>query len=83
MTRQNTPPAAETPVSQPHSADAAPERSSRFAINSLIHRMTGSRDEPTQEERQEPTMRSPEALLEDQDERDKVEIPAFLRRQAN
>jgi len=79
-----TPPAAEAPVSEaPASADAGPERSSRFAINSLIHRMTGSREEQAQESRQEPTIQTPEASLEDLEDRDKVEIPAFLRRQAN
>jgi len=56
----------------------------RFAINSLIHRMTGGREEPYPE-RQEPSVGSavdPDPV-EDQGERDKADIPAFLRRQAN
>ncbi|MEM9812453.1 MAG: cell division protein FtsZ [Pseudomonadota bacterium] len=55
------------------------EDGSRFAINSLIHRMTGRNEEratpPAGARRQDPT---PPA-----DPRDRAEIPAFLRRQAN
>ena len=60
------------------------ERSGRFAINSLIHKMTGGREEPYPE-RREPSLDSgvdPDPVV-DQEERDKVDIPAFLRRQAN
>jgi len=56
----------------------------RFAINSLIHRMTGGREEPYPE-RKEPSVGSsvdPDPVV-DQGERDKADIPAFLRRQAN
>ncbi len=62
----------------------AEDRSGRFAINSLIHRMTGGREEPYPE-RKEPSVSSavdPDPVV-DQGERDKADIPAFLRRQAN
>ena len=65
--------------------DGAPGSSGRFAINTLIHRMTGGRDEPHPVARTEPVVQaSPDvAPEEDPEERDRVEIPAFLRRQAN
>jgi cell division protein FtsZ len=66
-----------------------------FGINSLINRMTGHvADTPEQRERpapqpvrQQPTMRQPDSAArapepEDRDQ-DRIEIPAFLRRQAN
>ncbi len=62
---------------------AAPE-GGRFAINSLIHRMTGGREE-AYPERKEPSMDNsvdPDPVVEPE-ERDKADIPAFLRRQAN
>ncbi|MHA3976594.1 cell division protein FtsZ [Halovulum sp. GXIMD14794] len=58
------------------------EEQSRFAINNLIHKMTGGRDasgavrRPQQAQAEQP-QRSGEV------ERDPNEIPAFLRRQAN
>ncbi|MFZ5752047.1 MAG: cell division protein FtsZ [Pseudomonadota bacterium] len=74
------------------SAPAAPagERP-RFGFNSLINRMTGHAQEAEpQPQRTAPQMRSqPQtsaAYDEEQDvdpERDRIEIPAFLRRQAN
>jgi len=63
---------------------AAAAEGGRFAINSLIHRMTGGREEPYPE-RKEPSVNSgvdPDPVVEPE-ERDKAEIPAFLRRQAN
>ncbi len=64
---------------------------SRFGINSLINRMTGHGTEgaghqprPT---RQQPPMQAAQAQPQVRDEReeedDQIEIPAFLRRQAN
>ncbi len=55
----------------------------RFGINSLINRMTGQSQEEAR--RQSPTFRS---AYDDEDETDtaeqeRIEIPAFLRRQAN
>ena len=60
------------------------EKGGRFAINSLIHRMTGGREEPFPA-RKEPVVQASPDLEDpvDAEERDRVEIPAFLRRQAN
>jgi len=71
-------------VQKPASTAAAAAEGGRFAINSLIHRMTGGREEPYPE-RREPSVESsvdPDPVVEPE-ERDKAEIPAFLRRQAN
>ncbi|MGB0902789.1 cell division protein FtsZ [Halocynthiibacter sp.] len=88
-------PTAIRPVPQEAPA-AAPEGKQRFGINSLINRMTGhGGEEPTQAK---PVMRAPAAApqprlavqdhnaepAEDSDmEQERIEIPAFLRRQAN
>ncbi|MSU90562.1 cell division protein FtsZ [Rhodobacteraceae bacterium 2CG4] len=69
----------------PRHQPAAPaqEEQGRFAINNLIHRMTG-RDERGAAVRhapQQPAAERPRAAVEP--ERDPNEIPAFLRRQAN
>jgi cell division protein FtsZ len=67
-----------------------PERSSRLTINSLIHKMTGQ----VGREQSALRPRSPEPDLEprpaqiagagyEESERERVDIPAFLRRQAN
>ncbi|WP_112321515.1 cell division protein FtsZ [Oceanibium sediminis] len=77
---RSAPVAAQPTRSRP----AQPEEGGRFAINSLIHRMTGhgSRDERDTAHRQQPPVTSRE---DDQaaEPRDPHEIPAFLRRQAN
>ncbi|NOD74755.1 MULTISPECIES: cell division protein FtsZ [unclassified Ruegeria] len=70
-------------VSQPE-----PEERSRFGFNRLIDRMTGhAADTPAQAPRQQPVLRQSEATAPVQDEadpeQDRIEIPAFLRRQAN
>jgi cell division protein FtsZ len=65
-------------------AEPAAERS-RFGINSLINRMTGHGEaaRPAMQ-RQQPQMNAYEDELENQpQEDDRIEIPAFLRRQAN
>ena len=63
----------------------------RFGINSLINRMTGHAEQtgaperPAPVTRQQPSLRhedAPAAADPDQDQ-DRIEIPAFLRRQAN
>ena len=88
-------PTAIRPVPQ-EAPVAAPEGKQRFGINSLINRMTGhGGEEPTQAK---PVMRAPAAApqprlavqdhnaepAEDSDmEQERIEIPAFLRRQAN
>lgn len=89
------PSAAQRPMSQPMAATrpaqpqavAAQDRP-RFGINSLINRMTGHAADPT--ERTAPQMRptAPQHAAYDDEpetdpEQDRIEIPAFLRRQAN
>jgi len=66
-------------VSEPVSAAEKP----RFGINSLINRMTGHTEEPAPEPRQQPQVQPHAADSESDAEQDRVEIPAFLRRQAN
>ena len=74
----------------PHEAPAPSEDRSRFGINSLINRMTkhghshGSDPRPAPSPRETPRMQSaPEEAPEHDPDLDKIEIPAFLRRQAN
>ncbi|KIT15829.1 cell division protein FtsZ [Jannaschia aquimarina] len=64
---------AETPAEPPRTGDA------RFGISSLINRMTGSAD--TAPQRVEPRAAEPASTVDPDEER--IEIPAFLRRQAN
>ena len=89
---QNTPraqkqvrPDAATPASAP-AADSTGERS-RFGINSLINRMTGhgeTQQPAPRPVRQQPTMQARSEQQEArEEEEDQIEIPAFLRRQAN
>ncbi|MAU51254.1 MAG: cell division protein FtsZ [Roseovarius sp.] len=63
------------------------EERSRFGINSLINRMTGhAAQEAPRPARQQPslqTAQAPQPAARSQDEDDQIEIPAFLRRQAN
>ncbi|MBY5989246.1 cell division protein FtsZ [Roseovarius atlanticus] len=81
-------PAPEAPAARAH--DAGGEKP-RFGINSLINRMTGHGTEaaaPQQRTvRQQPPMQAaapqPEVRDEREEEDDQIEIPAFLRRQAN
>ena len=59
-----------------------------FGLNSLIHRMTGQAgDTPAaqQPQRQQPTLhqQAPAPVQEVNPEQERIEIPAFLRRQAN
>ena len=62
-----------------------PEKQARFGINSLINRMTGHAPEPShrsEPQRIQPQV-SPTAEDESDPERERIDIPAFLRRQAN
>ncbi len=73
---------------RPGMANHQPHEKARFGINSLINRMTGHQGEAPQERsatvtRQQPQMRAVEAAPEPSPEQEKIEIPAFLRRQAN
>ena len=63
---------------------AASEEKPRFGINSLINRMTGHAQEAAapQPARQQPNRQAAPAPTEDPDQ-ERIEIPAFLRRQAN
>ena len=64
--------------------NAEDENQGRFAINNLINKMTGHSDKPMP--RRQPLISHPPAQSYDDyedDEQERVEIPAFLRRQAN
>ncbi|MRU14391.1 cell division protein FtsZ [Roseovarius sp. A21] len=82
------PAAAQQP--QPQAQQPSEEQThekSRFGINSLINRMTGHSHEAESAPRpvrQQPTMQAPQPQQSAQEEEDEqIEIPAFLRRQAN
>lgn len=82
---EQRPAAAPQPVQSTPAADRP-----RFGINSLINRMTGHGAEQqgtAQPARQQPTMHAPQPAPraeEDYDpDQERIEIPAFLRRQAN
>ncbi|MFQ1699779.1 cell division protein FtsZ [Loktanella agnita] len=57
----------------------------RFGINSLINRMTGAQAEAAQQPpaRQQPQVTALHREPETNEDQDRIEIPAFLRRQAN
>ena len=59
----------------------------RFGINSLINRMTGQAGEhperPVQQVRRQPPVQAEPDALPPSPEEERIEIPAFLRRQAN
>ena len=81
-------PAQAQHATQPDQAgEGAQQERSRFGINSLINRMTGHSHEAEsapRPARQQPTMQAPQPQQTAQDEEDEqIEIPAFLRRQAN
>jgi len=79
----NTPTAETAAPAEPR----APAEKPRFGINSLINRMTGHGEEEAapkaQTHREQPPVQSPEASAEIDPEQERIEIPAFLRRQAN
>ena len=52
----------------------------RFGINTLINRMSGSAGDPV---RHQPTLNREAAHPEMSEDQERIEIPAFLRRQAN
>jgi cell division protein FtsZ len=81
-------PAQTQPTTQAEQPDEGSQQErSRFGINSLINRMTGHSHEAEsapRPARQQPTMQAPQPQQSAQDEEDEqIEIPAFLRRQAN
>ncbi|MEM6409415.1 MAG: cell division protein FtsZ, partial [Pseudomonadota bacterium] len=74
------------PITEPAAPAPAPQASEpkpRFGINSLIGRMTGAAEEAPQAPRQQPQMSALKPSEEVDPEQEKIEIPAFLRRQAN
>ena len=82
------PKAQQSHVSEVPQATPAPEAAQpRSRIGSLIGRMTGhASDTPKPASRQQPSMRggaAPQHRAEEDPDQEKIEIPAFLRRQAN
>ena len=77
---RNTQPQAGTPAAAPSEADKP-----RFGINSLINRMTGAQAESGGQHagRAQPQVTALRQEPEQHEDQDKIEIPAFLRRQAN
>jgi len=83
-------PTGRAPVQETERAKPVAEKP-RFGINSLIGRMTGhpadakpQRAQPPQAaQRRQPPMHAVEDEHENNAEQDRIEIPAFLRRQAN
>ena len=73
---------AQTPVARPAAPAAKP---ARFGIGSLISRMSGggSAAEAAQPQRAQPPVTSYDDEAEPASDADRLEIPAFLRRQAN
>ena len=86
---QKAPAAGQRPQqARPVTATASEEEQRpRFGINSLINRMTGHPHEEERRQqppvRQQPQMRAFEEEQELDPEQERIEIPAFLRRQAN
>ncbi|MCC6007943.1 MAG: cell division protein FtsZ [Rhodobacteraceae bacterium] len=84
-------PTAPQPQQRPAEARSETERAGRFGINSLISRMTGhaAAGETPAPRREPPRAVPPSALREEPEdemrdpEQERIEIPAFLRRQAN
>jgi cell division protein FtsZ len=66
---------------------AKPAERPRFGIGSLINRMAGGHAEPAQERPQAGRQQPPVTAYDDEQElsadQERIEIPAFLRRQAN
>jgi len=78
-------PKARAEVETEADALAQPAAHSPFAINKLINRMTGHSNNPPTERPTVPLQSEPAPSFEDMqgNEQERVEIPAFLRRQAN
>ena len=73
---------------QAHQAETkSPTERPRFGINSLLNRMTGHTAEPEtpRQSRQQPSVQAqqPAATPREEERDEQIEIPAFLRRQAN
>jgi len=74
---------------EPAGEEAASAEKPRFGINSLINRMTGhgaaaeAAPRPMPEARRAPPVESPAQSADMDEDQERIEIPAFLRRQAN
>ena len=78
---------AQAPVARQIAPAQKPAERPRFGIGSLINRMAGGHAEP-QAERQQPARQQPPVTSYDDEQelsadQERIEIPAFLRRQAN
>jgi len=90
---QQTAAQARQPEQQPMPQTEVTSEKPRFGINSLINRMTGHAEgeaQPQTQARQQPPVQQPPRVaaapqpVQDQDpDQERIEIPAFLRRQAN
>ena len=87
--RPATQPAAQAPAQAARAAAPAPRAQAekpRFGIGSLINRMSGHADAPAERAptaRQQPPVTGYDDEQELDGDQDRIEIPAFLRRQAN
>ena len=75
-----------SPVSAPSAQQSAPqEERTRFGINNLINRMSGAQggERQPQMNHQQPNVSRSEPAPEASQDQERIEIPAFLRRQAN
>ncbi|MDA9865361.1 cell division protein FtsZ [bacterium] len=80
---QHTPGEAAYNPSRPALPEVEQERP-RFGINTLINRMSGAAPSTHGAGRQQPPVsREPEPYTEMSEDQERIEIPAFLRRQAN
>ena len=78
--RFDAPPRSESARAEaPRAEDTKP----RFGINSLINRMTGHAPEVAPATRHQPPVAAYREAAETDPDQEKIEIPAFLRRQAN
>ncbi|WP_114962541.1 cell division protein FtsZ [Tritonibacter mobilis] len=89
--QQQQPAAAAPQQQQPQRRAADAQEQRRFGLNSLINRMTGHPQETTQNrpqaaQRVQPSMQNAQPQQAEQphdEDQERIEIPAFLRRQAN
>ncbi len=83
----NAPRVQETQAETPKffAGTAQPEKPKGFRLNSLISRMTGHSDAQEPAQREQPPVSQQATSAEDHvdPEQERIEIPAFLRRQAN
>ncbi len=78
------PAAAQQPAARAAAPAAKPAERARFGIGSLISRMSGGGNaESAQAKRAQPPVTSYDDEAEPSTDQDRLEIPAFLRRQAN